>query len=64
LVDNKSEEKMTTKTSNEKQQDQLREKPNIVPLPNGPYYFINDIEPKIVENLQNSKENLFQLYVE
>src|SRR5829696_5009591 len=46
---------MTTKTSNEKQQDQLREKPNIVPLPNGPYYFINDIEPKIVENLQNSK---------
>src|SRR5215207_833346 len=46
---------MTTKTSNEKPQDQLREKPNIVPLPNGPYYFINDIEPKIVENLQNSK---------
>jgi CDGSH-type Zn-finger protein len=55
LVDRKSEEKMTTKTSNEKQQDQLREKPNIVPLPNGPYYFINDMEPKIVENLQNSK---------
>ena len=55
MVDYKSEEKMTAKTSNEKQQHQLREKPNIVPLPNGPYYFINDIEPKVVENLQNSK---------
>ncbi len=47
---------MTGKTNNEKQQeDQLREKPKIVPLPGGPYYFINDMEPKVVENLQNSK---------
>jgi CDGSH-type Zn-finger protein len=46
---------MTERTNNEKQQDQLREKPKIVPLPNGPYYLINDMEPKVVENLQNSK---------
>jgi CDGSH-type Zn-finger protein len=37
------------------QDDQLREKPKIVPLPNGPYLLINDMEPKVVENLQNSK---------
>jgi CDGSH-type Zn-finger protein len=36
------------------QEDQLK-KPKIMPLPNGPYYFINDMEPKVVENLQNSK---------
>ncbi|HJR48692.1 MAG TPA: CDGSH iron-sulfur domain-containing protein [Nitrososphaeraceae archaeon] len=35
--------------------DQIREKPKIVPLPNGPYVLINDTEPKIIENLQNSK---------
>ena len=35
--------------------DQLREKPKIIPLSNGPYYLINDMEPKVVENLQNSK---------
>ena len=47
---------MTAKTNNEEQQqDQSREKPKIVPLPNGPYYFINEMEPKVVENLQNSK---------
>jgi CDGSH-type Zn-finger protein len=33
----------------------IREKPKIVPLPNGPYLLINDMEPKFVENLQNSK---------
>jgi CDGSH-type Zn-finger protein len=37
------------------QDDQLRQKPKIMPLPNGPYYLINDMEPKVVENLQNSK---------
>jgi CDGSH-type Zn-finger protein len=31
-----------------------KEKPKIMPLPNGPYYLLNDM-PKIVENLQNSK---------
>ena len=30
-------------------------KPKIVPLPNGPYYLLNDQEMKVVENLQNSK---------
>lgn len=27
----------------------------ITPLTNGPYYLINDMEPKEVENLHNSK---------
>ena len=35
--------------------DQLREKPKILPLPNGPYFLINDMEPKVIDNLQNSK---------
>ena len=30
-------------------------KPKIQPLPNGPYYLINDMEPKVVENLKNFK---------
>jgi CDGSH-type Zn-finger protein len=58
LIDHKSEkEEMTAKTNNEEQQEEdlSREKPRIVPLPNGPFYFINDMEPKLVENLQNSK---------
>ena len=29
--------------------------PMIRPLPNGPYYLINDREPKVVENLKNFK---------
>jgi CDGSH-type Zn-finger protein len=29
-------------------------KPKIRPLPNGPYFLINDMEPKVVENLKNS----------
>jgi CDGSH-type Zn-finger protein/uncharacterized Fe-S cluster protein YjdI len=33
----------------------MKEKPKILPLPNGPYYLLNDMEPKVVENLQNSK---------
>jgi CDGSH-type Zn-finger protein len=32
-----------------------RQNPKILPLTNGPYYLINDMEAKIVENLQNSK---------
>src|SRR5919202_1944115 len=35
-----------------------KEKPKIMPLPNGPYYLLNDMKPKIVENLQNSKGEL------
>jgi CDGSH-type Zn-finger protein len=30
-------------------------KPKILPLMNGPYYLINDMEPKVVDNLQNFK---------
>ncbi len=29
-------------------------KPKIMPLPNGPYYLINDMEPKVIDNLKNS----------
>jgi len=36
-------------------QQQEEEKPKILPLPNGPYYLLNDTKPKIIENLQNSK---------
>jgi hypothetical protein len=32
----------------------LKEKRKILPLPNGPYYLLNDMEPKIVENLEDS----------
>ena len=34
---------------------QLKEEPKILPLPNGPYYLINHLEPKIVEYLRNSE---------
>jgi CDGSH-type Zn-finger protein len=30
-------------------------KPNILTLTNGPYYLINNMEAKVVDNLQNSK---------
>jgi CDGSH-type Zn-finger protein len=30
-------------------------KPKILPLPNGPYYLINDMKPKVIENLKNFK---------
>jgi CDGSH-type Zn-finger protein len=40
----------------QQEKDRLKkEKPKILPLPNGPYYLINDMKPKIVENLQNSE---------
>jgi CDGSH-type Zn-finger protein len=41
-------------TNKVEQQDKLKEKPKILTLPNGPYYLINDMEPKVVENLRNS----------
>ncbi len=31
-------------------------KPKILPLPNGPLYLINDTNPKVIDNLQNSEE--------
>jgi CDGSH-type Zn-finger protein len=37
-------------------QDQTKERPRILPLPNGPYYLLNDMEPRVVENLCNSKD--------
>ena len=39
----------------EYKEHQLKEKPKILLLPNGPYYLLNDMEPKVVENLQNSE---------
>jgi CDGSH-type Zn-finger protein len=36
-------------------QGQTKEKPKILPLHKGPYYLLNDMEPEVVENLQNSK---------
>jgi CDGSH-type Zn-finger protein len=45
------------------QEDQLKEKPKILPLPNGPYYLLSDMVPKIVKNLQNSEgEPLSTIY--
>jgi CDGSH-type Zn-finger protein len=40
-----------------KQQDNLTKstKSKILPLPNGPFYLFHDMQPKVVENLQNSK---------
>jgi CDGSH-type Zn-finger protein len=46
------------KASVELQGQTKEEKPKILPLPNGPYYLLNDMEPKVVENLQNSKGEL------
>ena len=46
---------MESNSGREEEKDQLKEKPKILPLPNGPYYLINDMTPKIVENLQNSE---------
>jgi CDGSH-type Zn-finger protein len=43
------------KASVERQGQTKEEKPKILPLHNGPYYLLNDMEPKVVENLQNSK---------
>ena len=39
----------------DQQEGQMKEKPKILPLPNGPYYLLNSTQSKIVENLQNSK---------
>jgi CDGSH-type Zn-finger protein len=46
---------ISTESNGGVQEDQQKEKLKILPLPNGPYYLINDMEPKIIENLQNSK---------
>ena len=41
----------------------IKEKPKILPLQNGPYYLLNDMKPKIVDNLQNSKGELLSTIV-
>jgi CDGSH-type Zn-finger protein len=45
---------LKTNDNNSNDKDQTV-KPKILPLPNGPYYLIHDMEPKIVDNIQNSK---------
>jgi hypothetical protein len=42
-------------SNNGVQEHQLKEKLKILSLPNGPYYLLNDMEPKVIENLQNSE---------
>ncbi len=44
-----------SRTGTEEENQLVKEKPKILPLPNGPYYMLNDMKPKIVDNLQNSK---------
>lgn len=46
---------MISNRNNDKTDVNDQVKPKILPLVNGPYYLINDMEPKIVDNLQNSK---------
>jgi CDGSH-type Zn-finger protein len=48
-------ESNNSKDADEADANLIKEKPKILPLPNGPYYLLNDMKPKIVENLQNSK---------
>jgi CDGSH-type Zn-finger protein len=43
--------------NNQIQKDQSKEKPKILPLPNGPYYLFDDMESRVVENLQDPKGN-------
>jgi CDGSH-type Zn-finger protein len=47
--------KKLVESSNKEHEEQSREKPKILTLLNGPYYLLNDMEPKVVENLQNSE---------
>jgi CDGSH-type Zn-finger protein len=42
-------------TKNNNNDTQTIPKPKILPLTNGPYYLINDMQPSVVENLENSK---------
>jgi CDGSH-type Zn-finger protein len=48
-------ESNNSKGADEAEVNLIKEKPKILPLPNGPYYLINNMEPKVVENLQNSE---------
>jgi CDGSH-type Zn-finger protein len=44
-----------SRAEKEEEENQVKEKPKILALPNGPYYLLNDMETKIVENLQSSE---------
>lgn len=50
--------KLLLESNNGREEGNQLKKPKILPLPNGPYYLINDMEPKIVENLQNPEGEL------
>jgi CDGSH-type Zn-finger protein len=39
----------------ERQDRQTKEKPKILPFPNGSYCLLNDMETRFVENLKNSE---------
>lgn len=41
-------------TNDKNYEKHLVKGPKILPLPNGPYYLLNNMEPKVVENLQNA----------
>jgi|SRR5215212_42689 hypothetical protein len=43
--------------------NRIKEKPKILPLSNGPYYLLNDMQPKIVENLLNSEGKQFSTII-
>lgn len=43
--------------------NRIKEKPSILALPNEPYYLLNDMEPKIVENLLNSEGKQFSTII-
>ena len=36
------------------------QKPQIIPLPNGPYYYFTKFEPKTVDGIINSKQERLQ----
>jgi CDGSH-type Zn-finger protein len=50
-----SVEKVPDKEDQSVVKGKATQKPKILPLPNGPYYLLNDTKPKVVENLRNSK---------
>ncbi len=47
--------KKEVETNNRDYEKHSEETPKILPLPNGPYYLLNDMEPKVVENLQDAE---------
>ncbi|MFZ0327439.1 MAG: CDGSH iron-sulfur domain-containing protein [Nitrososphaeraceae archaeon] len=45
----------SSRGAKEEDEVHLKEKPKILALTNGPYYLLNDMQPKIVENLNSSE---------